>query len=118
MAKKNSEGIVNHQKQRSYDIYNRVYKTLYEMILQDEKTNYYTVAKQAEVSRTYLYNHNAFSMMIETFLNLQKENESEDSLYEKFELGGVGGSHNKRVFSQIKRVLYFLLYPSDRKFFN
>ena len=38
MAKKNSEGIVNHQKQRSYDIYNRVYSTLYEMILRDEKT--------------------------------------------------------------------------------
>lgn len=55
------------------------------MILQDEKINYYTVAKQAEVSRAYLYNHNAFSMMIETFSNLQKENESEDSLYEKFE---------------------------------
>ncbi|MCI9421407.1 MAG: hypothetical protein HFG81_01645 [Dorea sp.] len=85
MTKKNSEGIVNHQKQRSYDIYNRVYSTLYEMILRDEKINYYTVAKQAEVSRTYLYNHNAFSMMIETFSNLQKENESEDSLYEKFE---------------------------------
>lgn len=85
MAKKNSEGIVNHQKQRSYDIYNRVYSTLYEMILRDEKINYYTVAKQAEVSRTYLYNHNAFSMMIETFSNPQKENESEDSLYEKFE---------------------------------
>ena len=85
MTKKNSEGIVSHQKQRSYDIYNRVYSTLYEMILRDEKINYYTVAKQAEVSRTYLYNHNAFSMMIETFSNLQKENESEDSLYEKFE---------------------------------
>lgn len=85
MMKKNSEGIVNHQKQKSYDIYNRVYSTLYEMILRDEKINYYTVAKQAEVSRTYLYNHNAFSMMIETFSNLQKENESEDSLYEKFE---------------------------------
>ena len=85
MTKKNSEGIVNHQKQRSYDIYNRVYSTLSEMILRDEKINYYTVAKQAEVSRTYLYNHNAFSMMIETFSNLQKENESEDSLYEKFE---------------------------------
>ena len=55
MMKRNSEGIVNHQKQRSYDIYNRVYKTLYEMILQDEKINYYTVAKQAEVSRAYLY---------------------------------------------------------------
>ena len=85
MTKRDSEGIVNHQKQRSYDIYNRVYKTLYEMILQDEKINYYTVAKQAEVSRAYLYNHNAFSMMIETFSNLQKENESEDSLYEEFE---------------------------------
>ena len=54
---KNSEGIVNHQKQRSYDIYNRA----------------------------YLYNHDAFAMMIETFSGLQKENESEDSLYEKFE---------------------------------
>lgn len=85
MAKKNSEGIVNHQKQRSYDIYNRAYKTLHEMILKDEKINYYTVAKQAEVSRAYLYNHNAFSMIIETFSNLQKENESKDSLYEKFE---------------------------------
>lgn len=85
MAKKNSEGIVNHQKQRSYDTYTRVYKALYSMILHDEKINFYTVAKQAEVSRSYLYNHNAFSMMIETFSNLQKENESEDSLYEKFE---------------------------------
>ncbi len=85
MAKKNSDGIVNHQKQRSYDTYTRVYKTLYSMILHDEKINFYTVAKQAEVSRAYLYNHNAFSMMIETFSNLQKENESEDSLYEKFE---------------------------------
>ena len=54
---KNSEGIVNHQKQRSYDIYNRA----------------------------YLYNHDAFSMMIETFSGLQKENETEDSLYEKFD---------------------------------
>ena len=54
---KNSEVIVNHQNQRSYDIYNRA----------------------------YLYNHDAFSMMIETFSGLQKENESEDSLYEKFE---------------------------------
>lgn len=85
MTKRNSEGIVNHQKQRSYDTYNRVYKALYSMILHDEKINFYTVAKQAEVSRAYLYNHNAFSMMIETFSNLQKENESEDSLYEKFQ---------------------------------
>lgn len=85
MTKRNSEGIVNHQKQRSYDTYNRVYKALYSMILHNEKINFYTVAKQAEVSRAYLYNHNAFSMMIETFSNLQKENESEDSLYEKFQ---------------------------------
>ena len=85
MTKRNSEGIVNHQKQRSYDTYNRVYKALYSMILHDEKINFYTVAKQAEVSRAYLYNHDAFSMMIETFSNLQKENESEDSLYEKFQ---------------------------------
>ena len=55
------------------------------MILHDEKINFYTVAKQAEVSRAYLYNHDAFAMMIETFSNLQKENESEDSLYEKFQ---------------------------------
>ena len=85
MTKKNSEGIVNHQKQRSYDTYNRVYKALYSMILRDEKINFYTVAKQAEVSRAYLYNHDAFAMMIETFSGLQKENESEDSLYEKFQ---------------------------------
>ena len=85
MTKRNSEGIVNHQKQRSYDTYTRVYKALYAMIMCDEKINFYTVAKQTEVSRTYLYNHNAFSMMIETFSGLQKENESEDSLYEKFQ---------------------------------
>lgn len=85
MTKRNSEGIVNHQKQRSYDTYNKVYKALYSMILHDEKINFYTVAKQAEVSRAYLYNHDAFAMMIETFSNLQKENESEDSLYEKFQ---------------------------------
>ncbi len=84
MTKRNSEGIVNHQKQRSYDTYTRVYKALYAMIMRDEKINFYTVAKKAEVSRAYLYNHNAFSMMIETFSNLQKQNESEDSLYEKF----------------------------------
>lgn len=84
MTKRNSEGIVNHQKQRSYETYTRVYRALYSMILRDEKINFYTVAKKAEVSRAYLYNHNAFSMMIETFSNLQKENESEDSLYEKF----------------------------------
>ena len=85
MTKRNSEGIVNHQKQRSYDTYNRVYKALYSVILHDEKINFYTVAKQAEVSRAYLYNHDAFAMMIETFSNLQKENESEDYLYEKFQ---------------------------------
>lgn len=85
MTKKNSEGIVNHQKQRSYDTYTRVYKALYAMIMRDEKINFYTVAKKAEVSRAYLYNHNAFSMMIEIFSNLQKENESENSLYEKFQ---------------------------------
>ena len=55
------------------------------MILRDEKINHYTVVKQTKVIKTNLYNHNALSMMIETFLNLQKENESEDSLYEKFE---------------------------------
>ncbi len=55
------------------------------MILRDEKINFYTVAKAAEVSRAYLYNHNAFSMMIETFSGLQKENETENSLYEKFD---------------------------------
>lgn len=85
MTKRNSEGIVNHQKQRSYDTYTRVYKALYAMIMRDEKINFYTVAKKAEVSRAYLYNHNAFSMMIEIFSNLQKENESENSLYEKFQ---------------------------------
>lgn len=85
MTKRNSEGIVNHQKQRSYETYTRVYRALYSMILRDEKINFYTVAKQAEVSRAYLYNHNAFAMMIETFSGLQKENESEDSLYEKFD---------------------------------
>ena len=85
MTKRNSKGIVNHQKQRSYDTYNRVYKALYSMILHDEKINFYKVAKQAEVSRAYLYNHDAFSMMIEIFSNLQKENESENSLYEKFQ---------------------------------
>lgn len=85
MMKRNSMGIANHQKQRSYDTYNRVYKTLYSMILHDEKINFYTVAKQTKVSRAYFYNHNAFSMMIEAFSNLQKENESKDSLYGKFE---------------------------------
>ncbi len=85
MTKRNSEGIVNHQKQRSYETYTRVYRALYSMILRDEKINFYTVAKEAEVSRAYLYNHNAFAMMIETFSGLQKENETEDSLYEKFD---------------------------------
>ena len=85
MTKRNSKGIVNHQKQRSYETYTRVYRALYSMILRDEKINFYTVAKEAEVSRAYLYNHNAFAMMIETFSGLQKENKSEDSLYEKFQ---------------------------------
>ena len=102
MTKRNSEGIVNHQKQRSYDTYNRVYKALYSMILHDEKINFYTVAKQAEVSRAYLYNHDAFAMMIETFSNLQKENESEDSLYEKFQQAEKRYAELQQKYKEVK----------------
>ena len=38
MTKRNSEGIVNHQKQRSYDTYTKVYKALYSMILRMRKS--------------------------------------------------------------------------------
>lgn len=54
------------------------------MILRDEKINHYTVVKQTKVIKTNLYNHNALSMMIETFLNLQKENDSKEQAEKRY----------------------------------
>ena len=55
--------IVNYQKNRSQDTYDKVYNTLYDMVIADEKINFYTVAERAGVSTAYLYQHEDFSLL-------------------------------------------------------
>ena len=40
-----SKKITDYQKNRSMETYDRVYHTLYRMVLSDQKINFYTVAE-------------------------------------------------------------------------
>lgn len=77
--------IVNYQKNRSLDTYDKVYNALYNMVIANEKINFYTVAERAGVSRAYLYQHEDFSFFIKTCALTAKQGHSPASLKENCE---------------------------------
>lgn len=84
MMEKNKKAVIQQQR-NSYKTYSKAYDAIYNMVLLDEKINYYTVAEKAGVSRSYLYQHEALSEMIQTFSNLQKQESSPLALKEEYD---------------------------------
>lgn len=80
-----SKKIVIQQQRNSYKTYSKAYDAIYNMVLLDEKINYYTVAEKAGVSRSYLYQHEGLSEMIQMFSTLQKKESSPAILKENYE---------------------------------
>ncbi len=84
MMEKNKKAVIQQQR-NSYKTYSKAYDAIYNMVLLDEKINYYTVADKAGVSRSYLYQHEALSDMIQTFSTLQKTDSPPSALNEEYD---------------------------------
>ena len=101
MAKNNQKAII-HQQRNSYKTYSKAYDALYAMLLADEKINYYTVAEKAGVSRSYLYQHNGLSTMIQQFSILQKQELSANKLKEDYEKARKRLEEAQKRYKEVK----------------
>lgn len=72
------------------------------MLLLDEKINYYTVAEKAGVSRSYLYQHNGLSAMIQVFSSLQKQETSYSALKADYEKSRQRLSDAQKRYRKVK----------------
>lgn len=88
-SKPNTDAIVKLAKEKSIKVRNKVEKTISEMALQNEKINFNTVSKKANVSKSWLYKEKDIRERIELLRNQQitkvsnppkKRNRSEEIL--------------------------------------
>lgn len=103
--RKKSDEIVKYQRQKSDELYHKVYRDIQEMLLNSEKINFYTVAERAEVSRTYLYHHLLFSSLIKTVANLQKHGKTVEDLVLEYKQSKEVYENTMNRYSKTKEKL-------------
>ena len=108
-----SKKITDYQKNRSIETYDRVYHTLYRMVLSDQKINFYTVAEEANVSRAYLYQQEDFYTFIKTCALTTKEGSSAMHIKEKLKEAEKRLEATHKRFVAARKELDDLLEKQD-----